>query len=257
MSNKRIALVDADGILYAAALGGETTCEGEQLQLLDSGYVYKDCLKRIERAIEWTGADQAFVCLSARTVFRKDILPSYKAQRKATPRPLLLDELRAMMSELSPHKVMLVDNLEADDVCGIASGNLQAAGKDPVVVSPDKDMRTIPGKLLVPPRKGLKPKIETITLDMADRFHMFQTLTGDVTDNYVGCPGVGPAKAEKLLAIFDDACPIERWEAIVAEYERKGLTEEDALVQARVSRILRNTDWDTKKKEVKLWNAPR
>jgi DNA polymerase-1 len=256
-TKERIALIDADGILYAAALAGETTCDGEQMQMLDISYVYKDCLKRIQKQVDWTGADQAFICLSDRTVFRTDILPTYKAKRKATPRPLLLDELRSMVSELAPYKVMLVKNLEADDVCGIASGNLQAAGKEPVIVSPDKDMRTIPGLLLVPPKAGLKPKIEEITEDMADRFHMMQTLMGDVTDNYVGCPGVGAAKAEALLAIFDDACQVERWNAIVAEYERRGFTEADALIQARVSRILRVSDWDTVKKEVRLWDAPR
>jgi DNA polymerase-1 len=43
---------------------------------------------------------------------------------------------------------------------------------------------------------------------------------------------------------------------VVAAFESKGLTEEDALVQARVARICRASDYDFKTKEVKLWNPP-
>jgi hypothetical protein len=40
-----------------------------------------------------------------------------------------------------------------------------------------------------------------ITEAQADRFHMIQTLTGDVTDGYPGCPGIGPVKAEQILNV--------------------------------------------------------
>jgi DNA polymerase-1 len=43
------------------------------------------------------------------------------------------------------------------------------------------------------------------------------------------------------------------WEAIVEAYESKGFTEEDALVQARVARILRKDDWDFDNNCHKLW----
>ena len=39
----------------------------------------------------------------------------------------------------------------------------------------------------------------------------------------------------------------------VAMYESKGLKEEDALVQARVARILRTEEYDILTGEVKLW----
>ena len=67
------------------------------------------------------------------------------------------------------------------------------------------------------------------------------------------CPGVGPVKAEECLAeakIYGGPY----WSAVVATYENKGLTEEDALVQARVARICRADDYDFKNKEVRLWN---
>jgi DNA polymerase-1 len=86
---------------------------------------------------------------------------------------------------------------------------------------------------------------------------MKQTLTGDTSDGYPGCPGYGPVSAEKLLDNFtalDGGFLLdEAWKAVVQQYIKKGQTEEDALVQAQLARILRSGDWDAEKKEVKLW----
>ena len=70
---------------------------------------------------------------------------------------------------------------------------------------------------------------------------------GDRADNYAGCPGVGDVTARKLL---EKDCS---WDTVVSAFEKVGLSEEDALVQARVARILRNTDY--KGTQVILWNA--
>ena len=40
---------------------------------------------------------------------------------------------------------------------------------------------------------------------------------------------------------------------MVAAYEKAGMTEEEALVQARVARILRNAEYTRKTGEVILW----
>ena len=57
--------------------------------------------------------------------------------------------------------------------------------------------------------------------------------------------------AEKILKQAEQK---ECWGLIVEAYEKAGLTEEDALVQARVARILRHGEFCTKKEEVNLWN---
>ena len=79
---------------------------------------------------------------------------------------------------------------------------------------------------------------------------MYQTLVGDSTDGYKGCPGVGKVKAGRMLTGLKQ---VEMWEAVVEAYKRKNKTEEDALQQARVARICRATDYDYKEKKVKLW----
>jgi len=43
------------------------------------------------------------------------------------------------------------------------------------------------------------------------------------------------------------------WPSVVEAYKKAKLTEEDALMNARCARILRASDWDFKKEEVKLW----
>ena len=88
---------------------------------------------------------------------------------------------------------------------------------------------------------------------MGHYWHMMQTLTGDSTDGYSGCPGCGPKTAEKILAPL---VPDDYWKAVVKAYSAAGLSEDEALVQARVARICWASDYDFKKKKVKLWNPP-
>ena len=68
-----------------------------------------------------------------------------------------------------------------------------------------------------------------------------------IRDSYKGCPSVGAVTAKKIL----DKTPT--WEAVVEQFVKKNLTEEDALVQARIARILRAEDYDFKAKKPILW----
>jgi DNA polymerase-1 len=81
----------------------------------------------------------------------------------------------------------------------------------------------------------------------ANYAHMMQTLCGDSTDGYSGCPGVGPKKAEAILANG------HTWDLVLDAFRKAGLSEDEALVQARVARILRHHEFDQRTSEVKLW----
>jgi DNA polymerase-1 len=254
---KRIGLLDADGILYAAALKGVTACDGEQLQVLDDEFIYRDALERAEAWADWLrDCDKVFLVLSARTCFRKRLLPSYKANRKGGDRPVTLDALRTRVAEegLGSFKVILIDDLEADDVCGIMAGSFQGQGYETVIVSPDKDLLQIPGMVLTPKPGSQEVVFSEVTQERGDEWHIYQALVGDVADNYKGCPGIGDGRAEVLVECVRGLSPEDRWDVILATFAEKGLTEEDALVQFRVARILRDTDWDAEKKEPILWN---
>ncbi len=84
---------------------------------------------------------------------------------------------------------------------------------------------------------------------------MYQTLTGDSTDGYKGCPKVGPVAAARLLEPLMGE-PAGMWIAVLLSFKKAGLTEADALVQARVARILRHTDYDFTNKLPILWTPP-
>ena len=85
----------------------------------------------------------------------------------------------------------------------------------------------------------------TQTPEAAERLLYQQCLTGDSTDGYKGCPGVGPKRANYILDHAKDGY----WPACVRAYEEAGLTEEDALRNLRLARILQVTDWDAEKQE--------
>jgi DNA polymerase-1 len=148
--------------------------------------------------------------------------------------------------------------LEGDDVLGILATHPTLIPGEKIVVSLDKDLRSVPctlvnyGGIVNPKIKETPPQI--ITVDEADRFHMQQALTGDRVDGYPGCPGVGPVRAARILG----GCTTisEMWVRVVHAYQEKGLGEEIALQNARVARICRAQDYNFTTKEVILWTPP-
>jgi len=194
----------------------------------------------IEKARLRSGCDDVIYCLGApsSSYFRKEQYPPYKAQRKDVKRADLVPHLRAW-AETQTFKMK--PQLEGDDVLGI----LQTKMVNTVILSTDKDMLQIPGL------HYKNSEMKYVSVEDADRFFWTQILTGDTSDGYPGCPGIGAKRAEALLVGITDSA--EAWRVIVGAYEAKGLTEGDALVQARCARILRAEDWDFKRDTFKLW----
>ena len=90
-----------------------------------------------------------------------------------------------------------------------------------------------------------------ITPEEGARWHLIQTMSGDNTDGYSGVPGIGIKRAEKIFSEKGYT-----WQAVVETFEEKGMTEADALINARLARILTINDYDEAKKEPILWTAP-
>ena len=175
--------------------------------------------------------------------WRHTILSSYKKNRSGKRKPILWKPLREHL--LNEYNAIMWPNLEADDVLGILSSN--HAKSKPIIISEDKDFKTIPCFFYQPS----KAQLSCISKTEADRHHLTQTLVGDSADGYKGCPGVGPVKAKRILKKGI-------WEEVVDAYEKTGSTEYDALVQARVSHILRfATEYSKPTGKVRLWNPIR
>ena len=104
-------------------------------------------------------------------------------------------------------------------------------------------MRQIPGQLYN------FDETFTITPSEGAKWHLIQSLAGDQTDGYGGVPGIGIKRAE---ALFKDKG--YTWKAVVEAFTEKDLSEEEALVNARLAKILTVDDYDFKNKRPILWN---
>lgn len=270
------ALVDADILAYQAASASEVPVKwDDDLWTL---HAYESEAERrfdamLASIVEATKADKVVLALSDPTSnWRKEVLPTYKSNRKDTRKPMLLKYLkdRAMAN----HETFLWPTLEGDDCIGILA-TMKKTG-DCIICSLDKDFKTIPGRHY---NFGTQEFFE-ITGTAADRWHLRQTLTGDTTDGYSGCPGIGAETAEKLLddpVLFEHTekvlksgprkgelikewtkRPLQEgetlWDMVVSCYRKAGLGEEEALTQARVARICRSSDYNFNTKQVILWS---
>lgn len=233
-------LIDADFIVYKCCAAAESEIDwGDDVIMVVSKFsdamknVEKE-LAKIEQVFPW--AQETILFFSDSQNFRKKIYPDYKGHRNRK-KPC---GYRRVISELANrYHVIRWPTLEADDAMGIFA--TEHPGN--VIVSPDKDMRQIPGKLY-----NLDETIE-VTEEEGAKWHLIQTLSGDATDGYSGVPGIGTKRA---VALFDENG--YSWETVLTAFESKGLTEEDALLNARLAKILTCNDYDQSTKTVRPWN---
>ena len=252
MTKRKTALiVDADLLVYSACTAVECEVEwspgvwsmqsdaGEARGHLDSEI--RGILSRLDFKV-----DRVVLALSNYDVpgFRKGWMPEYKANRLGTRKPLSFFPLRESLE--ADYEVRQKPGLEGDDVIGILmTDDRYLPGWRKIMASTDKDMLTIPGLLVNWGKGQYEPRM--VTEEEAEYQHMLQTLTGDITDGYKGCPGTGPVRAKKLLADGLD------WSKVVGAYEAAELCDVDALLNARMARILRAQDYDFEKQRPIPW----
>lgn len=235
-------LIDADLIIYrsAAAVERDIRWDEENHMLVSNE---EDVMVNVERAVDRLtkrfDTDDVLMCISTGRNFRYDVDPSYKANRKGTRKPLCYGAAVERIEASYPS--FKHEGIEADDVMGIFA----TRDENTIICSMDKDMKTIPCTLY--DGKTVR-KIDKAT---ADWWFFYQVLVGDTADGYTGLPGCGPVKAEKILGKGRSAK--DMWEAVKAAYIAKGLTEDHAIKQARMARILRSSDWNAKKRCPILW----
>jgi DNA polymerase I len=281
----RTVIIDADVLVYQSALAAERAIDwGEELWTLHADM--DETRRLLDEAVHdiavGLSADRLVMALSDYTdPWRKRIMPSYKSNRKAVRRPVTFAPLREYVHER--YETFQRQGLEGDDVLGILGTHPSLLPGEKVLVTVDKDLRTVPGKhvnLTVARKVGYEAALEEITEAEADRFHMLQTLAGDATDGYPGCPGIGMVRASALLDAGLVLIPTlhqfksgprkgqtesrwvpghagPAWDIVVSAYREAGLSESVALENARVARICRAADYDFRSKKVIPWSPPR
>jgi len=235
-------LIDSDFVAYKSAQACEECIDfGDDVVIAQSDF--KETLKVFERELrKITTAmmdDEIILYFSSPKNFRKEIFPDYKGHRN---RRKPLGYKRLVNHCCDNYNVVIRDTLEADDSLGIDATAYPS--KDTVLVSPDKDMRQIPGVLW-----DMTNDVEEITKEDGDRWHLIQALAGDATDGYSGCPGIGVKRASDILNKHKSP-----WSAVCKAYEDKGLSDDDALMNARLAKILQHEDYDYDKQQPILWS---
>ena len=273
------AMLDGDMYVHVTAQQNVFTVvrHGEMICCqTDVGEAWINYNKRTDAladALDIDPEEDLIQCFTKRGMFRRDLEPNYKANRTA-PKPMGYSELKAKCVDL-PWAVMH-EQVEADDLIGIFATQLSEKGEDVCIVSGDKDLLQIPGyhywhepfwksKSKQPLREWLTSfgmreytsNLFTVSEEAAERFFYCQILAGDSVDGISGCPGTGMVGACKEVAKWDITEPMECWERVIQLYAKKGLSESEAIKQARLVRILRNNEYDLTNSTVELWNPPQ
>ncbi len=207
-------LIDADYLIYNSCCACEQDTrwnEWEHTLHTDE----RDIMNLIENRLAFyqsvAGSKHDIVmCFSSYPTFRHEIFPEYKINRLGKRKPLALkDIIKKVKYEYTSE---YLDGLEGDDILGLlATGSKYT---DPIVVSVDKDMRTIPCKLIA------EDEVEHITQRKANRHWFEMALAGDAGDGILGIKGMGMVTASKLLADVPDT-EEALWHKVLQTYEKK------------------------------------
>ncbi len=146
--------------------------------------------------------EEYLIALGGDTNWREDFYVDYKksssrlASKKDKPEyhQQLKEWLRSHPNAVTAH------GFEADDLLRMWYFQAQEAGDPYIVCSIDKDLDCIPGRHY----NIRKEEHYSVAEDYADHHYWKQILMGDAVDNIPGLKGVGPVKADKILADCKD-----------------------------------------------------
>lgn len=218
----------------------------------------------IERVIEATGADDYECVLSGTGNFRTEVAKQapYKGNRDPnTGRPYHYDTVGDYIK--NTFKTVVIDGSEADDYLGITQRN---SNGNTIICSRDKDLHTVSGWHYRWACGERQPERKNywMTEFESREFFFHQMLTGDNTDNILGCgirkevkwgnkmmprrQGVGDKAATKILQYCDSVQ--EMYDAVKLQYEKVfGESHEEVMLEnARLLYIGQEPDnlfdWD-------------
>tara|TARA_B100001094_G_scaffold173567_1_gene167853 strand:- start:590 stop:1327 length:738 start_codon:yes stop_codon:yes gene_type:complete len=233
-------LIDADFTVYKCCAAAESEIDfGNDVIVVTSKFseAYACVMREIKKIQRHFGSfDDIILFFSSPDNFRKKIQVGYKGHRNRKKPCAYKRVINKLKTEF---EVITMPTLEADDAMGIYATKYPGN----IIVSPDKDMRQIPGMLY-----NLD---ESFTIDKSEgaKWHLVQSAAGDNTDGYSGIPGIGIKRATQM---FEEKG--WSWKTLRDAFKEKGLSEEIALENARLAKILTTEDYDHEKKQPILWN---
>ena len=201
-----LALIDADTIYFRAAASQDKS--------------KREIRKKIDmkvREIEgYLLMPELLLAVKGRGNFRKDLYPEYKKNRKEHDEETKEALNYAHNYMIEKFGAKMADGMEADDLVCIWAYEAMAKEMPYTIVGIDKDLLQIPGTHL----NFHHMEIKEVDDDTANYNLMLQCLTGDNSDNIPGIKGIGPKKAERILAGRNS--PDTRWKRIRAAWRSHG-----------------------------------
>lgn len=194
-----IVLVDADSLVWSSCYKKKEHADDERYHTLEDAIekfdeVFMAIVNKIEETYE---LDRVITFAGARGNFRKQISKTYKANRKDSDRPPLLNELQKHVSD--KYESIAGEGVETDDVVATYWKKLtDTFGRDEVlIVSIDKDYKQFP--CLIYDYHYKKQCFYDIS-EAEARYNFYeQMIAGDSADNVNYCKGYGVAYCKKAF----------------------------------------------------------
>lgn len=205
----KLILIDGNNIIYRAffAMPPLTNTAGQQTNAV---YGFTTMLLRLLEEHKPTHMIVAFD--AGKITFRHEGYEDYKGGRQKTP-PELSEQfplLKELLKGLGVPQFEIA-GYEADDIIGTISREADAAGRQVMIVSGDKDMLQLASEhtTIALVRKGVTEVELYGPKQIRDKYDLtpeqiidLKGLMGDASDNIPGVPGVGEKTALKLLQQF-------------------------------------------------------
>ena len=208
MKREKILLIDGHSILSRAFYGVPFLNNKEGIP---TNGIY-GFLNILFKEIEVEETEYVAVAFDVpKPTFRHKLFPEYKGTRKGMPEelkeqvPLLQELLRKMHMPL-----LMMEGFEADDILGTVAKQMQAEGKEVVVVSGDRDLLQLSDehiKISIPKTsKGETNVYSYYPKDVEEEWGVspiefidLKALMGDSSDNIPGVPGMGEKTATWII----------------------------------------------------------
>jgi len=224
------AYIDADTIPYIIGFTTEDVVRSEIVADRIDTFIHENVFDPLTFDWEFNSGwvYHFFIGSQDKSNFRYSIYPEYKANR-VQPKPRHFQYIREYLIE--NYNAIEVSGWEVDDEVAMRSQ------KDPtsIICSIDKDLDQLPGDHWnYSSRKMLRYYIDD---DQAINWFYRQILIGDTTDNIKGVYGIGPKKAEKILAGLSEEQ--QYYEVCLQTYLDNGRKEEEMILNGQLLWLLR------------------
>lgn len=191
--NGPVALIDGDGIIFRQ-MSSKDALNKDWYDLRE------DVDDKFHSILDKLGTDRFRIYLTSRTSFRKELYPSYKANRKKVVIPYLSDMYKYTIDQWDAYTM---DKLEADDCVSIDALDLRKKKIPYVVVSIDSDLDQIPGRHLNPYYRQHKVQLYDVSGRQAQYNFCSQMILNRSKDGLSGIKGYGPKSLSKIISLGD------------------------------------------------------